>query len=250
MKLHPTHFRPHGLVRAYSHLVAGRRLCRAAGMSLRPLVPVSVNSMTAAYNVFQTLRGANLPSPSTFVDVGANVSQMTRLLLALNPDARVVSFEPNPKLSPMGDVHRIALSDSNGTADFFLPSDDSDWGTLVAGKSEISSATSRQTVETRRMDSLIESGVVPWTALPRPLFVKIDTEGSEKRVLEGFGKYLDDVSFLLVEVENVEQRGQNYDWLSLCPLISARGFNRCKIVYSCYDGPDAPAYSDVLFWKA
>ena len=80
MKLHWTHFSPHGIVRAYSHLVAGRRLCRAAGLALRPLVPDSVNSMTAAYNVLQTLRAANLPPPGTLIDVGAILRQLQHIM--------------------------------------------------------------------------------------------------------------------------------------------------------------------------
>jgi FkbM family methyltransferase len=250
MKFHLTHFSPHGLVRAYSHLVAGRRLCRATGLALRPLVPESVNSMTAAWNVLRTLREANLPPPGTLIDVGANISQMARLLLAMNPQARLFSFEPNPELSPMGEVRRVALSDSDGQADLYIPANDHGWGTIETSKSGISADTPHHAIETRRMQTLIASGEMPWADLPRPIFVKIDTEGSEKRVIEGFGPYLADVSYLLVEVENIEQRGRNYDLLSLSPLVAAHGFNRCKIMYSCYDGPDAPAYSDILFWKS
>ena len=250
MKLHLIHFTPHGIIRAYSQLMAGRRLCRACGMPLRPLIPESINSMTAAYNVQQTLQAANLPVPQTVIDIGANISQMSRLLLGMNPQAKLFSFEPNPKLSPMGEVSRVALSDTDGTADLFIPSADNDWGTLEASKSGISTETPHFSVETRRMDTLIDSGKMPWASLAHPIFVKIDTEGGEKRVVDGFGKYLSDVTYLLVEVENIEARGRNYDLLSLSPVIAAHGFNRCKIMYSCYDGPDAPAYSDILFWKS
>lgn len=249
MKLHLMHFSPHGIVRAYSQLLAGHRLCRATGMALRPLVPESVNSMTAAYNVLRTLRDARLTPPATLIDVGANISQMARLLLGMNPAAKLLSFEPNPRLTPMGEVRRIALSDADGSADLFIPDADNDWGTIEASKAGLSDATPRSTVPTRRLDSLVASGELDWTSLPRPIFVKIDTEGSEKRVLDGFGNHLADVAYLLVEVENIEQRGRNYDLLSLSPVIASHGFNRCKIVYSCYDGPDAPAYSDILFWK-
>ena len=249
MKFHLFHFTPHGLVRAYSHLVAGRRLCRSTGLAFRPLIPESVNSMTAAYNVFQTLRRANLLSPETILDIGANVSQMTRLLLGLNAHARVISFEPNPKLSPVGEIWRIALSDSDGSTDFFIPHDDTGWGTIEAGKANITSKTTRHAVTMNRMETLIDTGQIPWDTLKRPIMVKIDTEGSEKRVIDGFGKYLSDDTYLLVEVENSEQRGQNYNLLSLSTLLAGHGFDQCKIVYACYDGPEAPAYSDILFWK-
>jgi len=249
MQLHLFHFAPHGLARAYSHLVAGKKLCRATGLKLKPLIPDSVNSMTAAWNVYQTFQQSDLPRPKTIIDVGANVSQMTCLLLGTAPDAEVFSFEPNPKLSPAGKVYRIALSDTDGTTDFFLPQNDSDWGTIEAGKVNITSGTTRYSVPTRRMESLIESGEIAWGG-GSPVLVKIDTEGSEKRVIDGFGKYLKDVAYLLVEVENQETRGQNYDLISLCTTLAEKGFDRSKIVYSCYDGPEAPAYSDILFWRS
>ena len=99
------------------------------------------------------------------------------------------------------------------------------------------------------MDTLIRTGKIPWDNLKQPIMVKIDTEGSEKRVIDGFGKYLSDVEYLLVEVENIEQRGQNYNLLGLSTTLASHGFDQCKIVYACYDGPDAPAYTDVLFWR-
>ena len=249
MKLHLFHFSPHGLVRAYSHLKAGRRLSGATGLKLRPLIPESVNSMTAAYNVYRTLREADLPWPETIIDVGANVSQMARLLLGMNSNAKVISCEPNPKLSPIGDVMRIALSDTDGEADFFIPMDDTGWGTIEAGKDNISPNTNHFRVKTNRLDTLVRTGELPWDTLKRPIMVKIDTEGSEKRVIDGFGKYLTDVTYLLVEVENIEQRGQNYNLLQFSTTLATHGFDQCKIVYACYDGPDAPAYTDVLFWR-
>lgn len=251
MKLHLFHFTPHGLARAYSHLVAGMRLCRKTGLRLRPLVPDSVNSMTAAYNVFKTFDTIGLPLPKTFIDVGANVSQMTRMLLGLAPQAQVLSFEPNANLTPIGTLYRTALSDTDGTADFCIPANDSNWGTIATDVTAISPTEKRYPVQTRRMESLIESGEIQWTerGLQSPIFVKIDTEGSERKVIDGFGKYMNDVTYLLVEVENQECRGNNYDLISLCTTLAEKGFNRSKVVYSCYDGPDAPAYSDILFWK-
>jgi FkbM family methyltransferase len=249
MKLHLFHFSPHGVVRAYSHLKAGRRLCKSTGLKLRPLIPESVGCMTAAYNVYQTLRRASLPSPETIIDVGANVSQMSRLLLGMNTSAKVISFEPNPKLTPIGDVRRIALSDVDGETEFFIPHDDSLWGTIEPGQRKIPGDTTHYSVKACRMDTLIATEQVPWHTLRRPIMVKIDTEGSEKRVIDGFGGYLSDVAYLLAEVENIEQRGENYNLLSLSAILASLGFDQCKIVYACYDGPDAPAYSDILFWR-
>lgn len=249
MKLHLFHFTPHGLVRAYSHLIAGKRLCRAAGKKLTRYIPESVNSMTAAWNFWLTVKVGNLSRPGTIIDVGANRSQMTKLLLLTAPDARVISFEPNPKLEPLGEKYEIALSDSDGMTEFYIPCSDDDWGTIEPEKENISAATRHFTVRQSSMKSLIQTKTIPWSELPRPILVKIDTEGSEKRVIAGFGEYLRDVSYMIIEVENMEMRGGNYNMIDLCCLIASYGFRKSKLLYSCYDGPDAPAYSDVLFWK-
>lgn len=249
MKLHLFHFTPHGLVRAYSHLIAGKRLCRVAGVKLMQYVPESVNSMTAAWNFWLTMKGGNLIKPGTIIDVGANCSQMTKLLLLSTPDARVISFEPNPKLRPMGEKYEIALSDSDGMAEFYMPHGDDAWGTIEQDNENISAATRHFTVRQASMKSLIQAKAIPWSELPRPILVKIDTEGSEKRVIEGFGAYLQDIAYMIVEVENVETRGGNYSMVDLCCLMASYGFRKSKLLYACYDGPDAPAYSDVMFWK-
>lgn len=218
-------------------------------MPFCPFVPASINSMTAAYNVVTTLRKMGRLPPETIIDIGANSSQMCCLLLALNKSAKVLSFEPNPTLNPIGTTFRIALSNKDGAARLVIPHNDTGWGKIEADACDAESGEIYYDVKTSRLESLVSSGVVSWKSLRGPIFVKIDTEGSEQRVIEGFGNYLSDVSYLLIEVENREDRGQNYNLVSLCNVLAKHGFDGCKIVYSCYDGPDAPAYSDVLFWR-
>ena len=244
MKLHLFHFTPHGLARAFSHMVAGHRLCKSARTSLRRFVPDSVNSMTTAWNYKRTLQESGMPAPQTILDVCANVSQMTRLLLLCGcQDARVISFEPNPALQPVGEVHRVALLDRDGTVPFNVP-DDNGWGSVAAVQGDKSFQ-----VRAARFETLVKLGEVEWERLSRPLLVKIDTEGAEKQVIDGFGDHLGQVDQLLIEVANQDDRGQQYNLLTLCTHLAKYGFRNAKILYACYDGPSAPAYADVLFWK-
>ena len=206
--------------------------------------------MTAAWNFKLTLIRGNLERPKTILDVGANISQMTKLLLlSAAADARVISFEPNRCLQPLGEKVEIALSDKDGTADFVIPAHDDDWGTINALKDVAGDMRQGYKVRQARLQTLIEKGEVPWAQLPKPILMKIDTEGSEKKVLDGTGKYLHDVKYVLIEVENAEERGANYNMTDICCVLREYGFDRMRILYSCYDGPEAPAYSDVLFWK-
>lgn len=246
MKIHLFHFSPHGMVRAFSHLWAGIMLCRKYNEKIFKLIPLSVNSMTAAWNYCKTLPEYGLQPPCTIIDVGANQSQMSRMLaMPSGNEVRILSFEPNPSLEPIGERFDFALSDVDGFACFVTPDDDADWGTIKAKEPEGNTLR----VKTARFDSLVQSGVIDFCSLPKPILVKIDTEGSEFDVLAGFGEYLKQIDYLVVEVENLLSRGGNYTILSLCEFIAANNFKKAKILYSCYDGPASPAYSDIMFWR-
>lgn len=246
MKVHLFNLSPTGLLRAWNQCKAGRRLCRAARKPFHPLVPESINSMTAAWNVWRIFQGEKLPVPGTLWDVGANVSQMARMILMLNEDAEVVSFEPNAELKPIGRSLVLGISDTDGEGEFVLRGNDALWGALQEGGTALGGGTP---VKVRRLDSMIDGGELSWDRVKGPLFLKVDVEGGELKVLRGMGRYLRDVSYLLVELDNGDGRGNEYDAMDLYGIAREAGFGHSRIVYACYDGPDAPTYCDVFFWK-
>lgn len=251
MKIHFYHICPLGLIRIFYQLMAGWKLCRKYGAPLRRYVPACINPMISVGNADRILAGQ--PRPRTIIDVGANQSQMARLLLLLAaPDAQVLSFEPIPTLNPIGQRFNQALSDTDGTADFFIPGKtDDELGSLYADAADQSRQGSRKIqVQTTRFDTLAATGVVPWKTLKRPILLKLDTEGSELKVLQGFGACLRDVDYVLTEVENADTRGRHYDLMALCRQMDASGFNRSRLTYACFDGCALPSYFDLLFWRA
>lgn len=249
MKVHLFHLGVTGLLRAWNQCRAGWRLCRAAKKPFRKLFPESINSMTAAWNVWRIFKDDGLAVPGTIWDVGANLNQMTRMILMLNEGAEIVSFEPNPALKPLGKRMMMGISDRNGTAVFSMPGNDSGWGTIESAGAVEKDGKQGQTVPVRRLDSLIENGELAWDSSKGPLFLKIDVEGDELKVLRGMGRHLHDVSYLLLELANGEDRLTSYEAMDLYAVVREAGFARSRIVYACYDGPDAPAYCDVFFWK-
>jgi FkbM family methyltransferase len=238
-------------MRGFSQMLAGWRLCRRTQHAFRPFFPESVNSMTAGWNFHCTINSLGLAKPRTILDVGANASQMTKLiLLSSEADADVYSFEPNPNLKPIGKTYPMALWDQEGEADFAVPSGDDLWGRLSPVAAESPRVTRGTRVRTARFDAFCATQPeLSLSGMKRPRLVKVDTEGCEFRVLQGFGETLWEMDYLLVEVENREERGGSYDFLDVAVLVSRYGFNRSKILYACYEGPQSPAYCDVLFWK-
>jgi FkbM family methyltransferase len=251
MKLHAFHFTPHGLVRAFSHWRAGRRLCRAAGRSMRGLIPDCVNSMTPAWNFHRTLVELGLPPPETMLDVGANLGQMTRLLAMACPrPPRLIAFEPNPALTPPGELFRLALSDADGEADLFLPPGESGWASIEPRNDAPMAGAHPVRVPCARLDTLIARGALDPKAWPHPVLAKVDTEGSEVRALRGFGDALRAVDYVVVEIGNAGELGRPPSALpDVCALLREAGFRHAKTLYAAYDGPNAPAYLDLFFWR-
>ena len=203
--------------------------------------------MTTAWNFCIAI--GSQQAPRSVIDVGANQSQMTRLLLLVcEREARILSFEPNPKCRPLEKRFHIALSDSKDTAVFYLPPKDAAAGSLCPPESE-KSWRDKIEVEVQRFDALVTTGTVPWTELRKPILLKLDTEGNELQVLRGFGRYLAEIQYVLLEVQNGEERPGTRDAIETHKLMIESGFNRSRVLYACYDGPWAPTYLDTLYWR-
>jgi FkbM family methyltransferase len=133
-------------------------------------------------------------------DVGANLGVHTALLSQLSgPSGRVFAFEPNPELHPTlaltidempnATLCRVALSDQDGQATFYVPNDHamaslSDWTAtepMAELRKKLALGKARAIpVPQNRMDDLIANGT-----LPRPAFIKCDVEGAELKVFRG-----------------------------------------------------------------
>ncbi|SIR77218.1 methyltransferase, FkbM family [Haladaptatus litoreus] len=135
-------------------------------------------------------------------DIGANIGTHTCFVGKSLRSGRVIAFEPMPtnairlrhNLSmnlpaSRWEVAELALSNEEGS------------GTLAVegkrygeGKHALSS-DGELTVDVSRGESLIEEG-----RYPAPDILKIDVEGAELRVLEGFGEQLSNVRVIYVEL--------------------------------------------------
>jgi len=248
MKIHAYHIKPTGLIRAFYQLCAGYKYCRAVHQPLRRFIPLCINPMMAVWNYYQFTK--DMPQPGTLIDAGANASQMARLLQhSCKKDVQILSFEPIPSMQPIGKRFNIALSDKDGEFDFYIPQgNDDELGSLSKEYIENAELGCKTiTVKAARMETLINEGVIPWEQLPRPILLKMDTEGHELNILKGFGKYLNDVDRIISEVGNEADRTKSYDLTEMCNYLTAYGFNDSRILYSCFDGANPSAYMDVLF---
>jgi FkbM family methyltransferase len=144
------------------------------------------------------------------LDVGANTGQFGQFLRSLGYRGRIVSFEPLSEAfaglqkttagDPMWSSHNLALGDANGIstinisansqASSFLPFTDR---TLRIDPSLTYTGTQQATV--RRLDEFLASISQP----DDTVYLKIDAQGYEMKILEGASGAID--RFALIQVE-------------------------------------------------
>ncbi|MFA9479593.1 FkbM family methyltransferase [Phycisphaerales bacterium AB-hyl4] len=156
---------------------------------------------TGEYEVILTRFVRQVVAPRwRFVDVGANVGKYTTLAAPLVNE--VICIEPNPESRELLErnialnrfanvtVHDVAVSDQAGEASLYQR------GSNIGGASllRVGTAATEHRVPVVRGDTLIEPS-------DRPTYLKVDVEGLEQRVLQGFDQLLRSPGGVVVQVE-------------------------------------------------
>jgi len=163
-------------------------------------VPALVNAMGMYdFHNMSLLHAVLARNPATFVDIGANIGPYT-LIASEDKKASVVSIEPHPSTFEMLkrniDINEranvrclnVALSDHNGQIKLTDQLDSSLNRVVQTGRDDKCIF-----VRCRRLDDIcVELRICPD-------IVKIDVEGHEPQVLDGFRSYLRETSLLFIE---------------------------------------------------
>jgi len=165
----------------------------------------------------------------TIWDIGAHVGVYTvKFAEAVGPQGQVVAFEPSPQsveilrknVSRFANVRveNVALSDSEGDADFFI---EPHGVSAVDGLSKASAtfAARKVTVQVRRGDCYLH--------MP-PSVIKLDVEGLEPEVIAGLKQILKNEMLRAVFVEvhflTLAKRGRRMGPTELTIALRAAGF--------------------------
>ncbi len=181
-----------------SRIVAGHRACSVSALIY--------SQGLYDYNNMRFIQWL-LRDGGVFFDIGANIGSYA-LVASEQPRANVFAFEPHPEtfryLSENLALNRrenvravnLALGTDNGTAQLTdQPGSSVNHVVAIGGPGSIG-------VACRRVDWCCQE----WGVQPR--IVKLDVEGHEYTVLQGFGDYLRHVQALLIEMNGLsEQRG-------------------------------------------
>jgi FkbM family methyltransferase len=169
-------------------------------------------------------------------DVGANNGQFGRALRQYGYNGRIVSFEPLRHAHGIlarqarGDrnwaVHRrCALGNEASVMTIHVASNSASSSLLNMNQRHVDAAPysaycGAEEIEVLRLDSILDDYLV----VNDRAFLKIDTQGFERQVLEGIGTRLSDFHGILVEMSLVELYDGQSLWLELMSFLQQQNF--------------------------
>ena len=151
------------------------------------------------------LKDANWPL-EVFYDVGASIGRWSVEAQTVFPEARFERFEPllgkhapldtstRHELVRQGGLHAVALSDIGGVAKIKVLGNLGVGSSILVLDSDYRKDTTFVTCELARMDDFIAE-----RNLPKPDFIKLDTQAAELKVLRGAVETLKHSKLLLTE---------------------------------------------------
>lgn len=173
----------------------------------------------------------------TFVDIGANIGMTTLCAAALVGErGKIVSFEPNPRvferlkghvmsnnLGMLVDLRNRGIADAPGELELHVP--------RHTGQASFARVHETEPTEVHRVP--VRVGDDELAALPEaPMFIKIDVEGFECRVLAGLKKTLAARKpAVMTEVlpKHLERAGSSVK--ELFEMMTALGYSAFSIEY-------------------
>lgn len=216
---------------------------------LHPRIPY----YRSGYNLFlRSICTLGLKDVQWVCDVGANHGDFSTAASSLYPHAQVILVEPFPglhaELEKRAQAHRgnwqlekLALGTSPGRGTLFTASNNDTNGSLIPYSEtyykEISPTISQQPIpcEISTLDLVLQKHQVPYLDL-----LKIDTEGTEKLVLEGGRNVLSKTRGLMIEVSLIRENERNSNYLiEFLEQLSKLGFSIVEVQASLFSRDQA-----------
>lgn len=171
-------------------------------------------------------------------DVGADIGDWSKYILATNKDVCLHVFEPIPASFKVLEkklnfhnvqLHNIALSQEAGTADFFVylsPSKLTDWSSLYFRPVIGDYLTKKIIVETQSLDRFCSVNDIRHIDL-----LKLDTEGAEWFIFLGAQELLNRQAITLIQFEyggcNIDSRTTLHQ---MYELLTSKGYSIYRII--------------------
>lgn len=199
----------------------------------------------------------------TVIDVGANRGQFARLASEFFPNAKFYCFEPLGEpfreltawaKTQNGRVHcfQLALGEQEGQVDMHMHEQHLSSSSILAATDNChqlypKTRTERRiSVKVSTLDRVLEDVL---DKLPREIFLKLDVQGFEDRVLRGGAKLFPNCRAILLEISLDTLYEGQADFLHITQLMYQNGFRYAGNLNQVYGDNGHVAYLDALFRK-
>ena len=243
------HLKPHEKIARYFEACWQSGGLNLMGLPLLPrgLFPAVPHNRTSYNDFLIWISLLGLREVAVVVDVGANHGDFSEAASASFPAARVLLFEPLPKLlpilqrrcarhAPLWKLETCALSDAEGTLDLHVAPERDEIGSLKGFSQSYLDTTAtageirKIPCRVRRLDDVAREHGIAHVDL-----LKIDVEGAEFDVLAGAKDLLAATRSLVVEVSTIrEENTAENALLRLLRLLDGHGFHPVAILPSLY----------------
>lgn len=171
-------------------------------------------------------------NPSTIIDIGANIGEISLRFASKFPNAQIHSFEPHPltfqRLSENINlnkfenlqVYNLGMGSSIGQVHF----EDRELGNPGMNRVTQNPEKSSNMVDIITLDSFYRDYIISGEIL-----IKIDVEGYEFEVLKGGKKFLEEQKpILFIELDDNNLKDQNSSALELIEFLSDLGYQMTR----------------------
>ncbi len=197
----------------------------------------------------------------TLLDVGGNTGQFAYYTRKAGYKNRIISFEPLTeayallqnfaKSDPHWDTVNAAIGDTDGEIEINVSENLQSSSILDMMPDHVKSAPEsaykgKEKVKIHRLDTIIDK----YTSDLETTFLKIDTQGFEKNVLEGAEKSLQSLKGLQLELSMVELYKGETLFNDMLNLIIGRGFTVYSLEPGFYDHDTGQLLQvDAIFYR-
>jgi FkbM family methyltransferase len=197
----------------------------------------------------------------TVLDVGANTGQYSQGLRKAGFKGRIISFEPANKA--FQDLKQRALHDKNWQTFNFALGETNGFSSIHISRHSPSSSIlpmtslhldaspgseylSDEKIEVNTLDSIYDSLGIKG----ENVFLKVDTQGYEKKVLEGASESLSSLKGIQLELTAHELYEGEEIYYSICRFVEERNFRLVRIIPGfAHKGTHEMLQFDALFFR-
>lgn len=213
------------------------------------LAPFGAQIYRSGFDMESVMRriAASAPQLNTIVDLGAARGVWSRMALDVFPNANVIGVDPlrerEPFLKRLKDseprydyVMAVAGAEDGGTVELAVTSD-LDGSTVHGAEGE------RREVSVQSVDAILER-----KGLKGPYFLKFDTHGFERPILDGATAALAQTDYIVMETYNFRHTDETLLFHEMIALMESKGFRVLNLVEPMQRPTDQSLWQVDLFF--